>query len=158
MTRWSRRRRPSFIHSPVEADPASDAEVTAASERHKAAVEAASRRFLRTVGRAKRHVFEQAVRPYWQADQRVDDAVDIETVERWILRRVLELGWSPEAFSEFEQDIQYARSRRDLSGAQRVGKKYQWIALHEVLARAADNLEFAGQDQVMKQSGIVSSG
>ena len=57
----------------------------------------------------------------------------------WIFERVLELGWSPERFDEWETT--FVRPRDDRSGhkIERFGKKYQWIALSELLARIADN-------------------
>lgn len=62
-------------------------------------------------------------------------------VQRWLMNRVLELGWTHEppatpAASEYRADIRAAHK------PERLGKKYQWIAFHEILARAADHFEF----------------
>ncbi|MCQ3808413.1 MAG: hypothetical protein KTV16_14265 [Acidimicrobiia bacterium] len=64
----------------------------------------------------------------------------LEVIQRYVLRRVLDLGWTRERFSDFDQSI-----GRDLSHvtrkAERVGKKYQWIALHEILALVSDHYQ-----------------
>lgn len=59
-----------------------------------------------------------------------------EIAERAVFDRVLDLGWTPELFGNID------RGRRGgLDGVvERVGKKYQWIGLYEVLGRIADNL------------------
>ncbi|MFC7047868.1 hypothetical protein [Emcibacter nanhaiensis] len=63
--------------------------------------------------------------------------------QRWVCRRCYELGWSEELFSDFE--VAHARhidrSRRRI---ERIGKKYQWIAFYELLARLADNVHWVG--------------
>lgn len=67
---------------------------------------------------------------------------DEEWAGRWIAHRAIGMGWTPERFAEFEHE--YARnSGRESHKAERFGKKYQWIALHELLARLADNFHLA---------------
>ena len=65
-----------------------------------------------------------------------------ETGRRWVFERVLSLGWTPERFYEFERHL-VTQAWREASGgspkSERFGKKYQWIALRELLARVADN-------------------
>jgi len=63
---------------------------------------------------------------------------DSQLVARWVFTRVMDLGWRPERFAEFDHSIAASNSRTD-HGAERIGKKYQWIALHEALARVADH-------------------
>lgn len=61
---------------------------------------------------------------------------------RWIFRRVLQLGWTPALFGGYD-DIVASRGRHpDDNRTERIGKKYQWIAFHELLARIADNCHF----------------
>ncbi|MFC7861273.1 hypothetical protein ACFQ9D_09705 [Arthrobacter koreensis] len=64
--------------------------------------------------------------------------VNADWAGRWIATRVLEMGWTPERFERFERERDL-RSGRDSHKPERFGKKYQWIALHELLARLADN-------------------
>lgn len=50
------------------------------------------------------------------------------------------MGWSPELHGEFDEKRSdfYRRSNKP----ERIGKKYQWIAYHELLARLCDNFEY----------------
>ncbi|MEL0612907.1 hypothetical protein [Marinomonas arenicola] len=52
----------------------------------------------------------------------------------WIFEKY---GYDAELHGEFDSSIGSGRGRT--SSSERIGKKYQWIALHEVLARVADN-------------------
>jgi hypothetical protein len=70
---------------------------------------------------------------------------DLSLVQRWILQRVFELGWTLEKFGRFDRYIDY-QDMRDANKPERIGQKYQWIAYHEFLARVADNFEFRGED------------
>lgn len=65
-------------------------------------------------------------------------SVDAKWAGRWVAHRALELGWTAERFDDFES-TRDLRSGRDAHKVERIGKKYQWIALHELLARLADN-------------------
>jgi hypothetical protein len=58
---------------------------------------------------------------------------------RWIFQRVVSLGWKPELFGTFDRGRQFSDSGRSAHKAERFGKKYQWIAYHELLARIASN-------------------
>lgn len=64
--------------------------------------------------------------------------VDADWAGRWIANRAIELGWTSARFDEFERNHDL-RKGRDGHKAERFGKKYQWIAHHELLARLADN-------------------
>ncbi len=58
---------------------------------------------------------------------------------RWIFYRVISLGWTPKKFSDFDRMVGFDRGRRTPQ-VERVGKKYQWIAFYELLARLTDHL------------------
>jgi hypothetical protein len=66
---------------------------------------------------------------------------DLGIVQRWLFERVLELGWTEARFGEFDIRSQHPYTR-DPRTQERIGKKYQWIALHECLARISDNFHF----------------
>jgi hypothetical protein len=68
-----------------------------------------------------------------------------ELGQRWIFERVLSLGWTPERFAEFEDTYLRDRLGRESHKGERFGKKYQWIALRELLARIADNFHMTGE-------------
>lgn len=59
-----------------------------------------------------------------------------ELASCWVFDRVLSLGWTPDKFAEFDERCPYDSWEHK---AERFGKKYQWIALRELLARIADN-------------------
>ena len=54
---------------------------------------------------------------------------------KWIMERY---GYKEKLFGEYDKNIGYGRMRQVYPG-ERVGKKYQWIALHEMVARLSDN-------------------
>lgn len=55
---------------------------------------------------------------------------------KWIMKRY---GYKEELFGAYDKAIGSGRMRRVYPG-ERVGKKYQWIALHEMVARLSDNV------------------
>ncbi len=66
---------------------------------------------------------------------------DLKLIQRYVLWRVFDLGWTTERFGHFDRfDI---RSHgREASKRERIGKKYQWIAYHEMLAYIADHYQY----------------
>lgn len=63
--------------------------------------------------------------------------------QRWVCKRSHEFGWTEELFADFERMCSYGRSGGHSGGAmERVGKKYQWMAFHEFLARLSDNFHW----------------
>ena len=75
---------------------------------------------------------------------------DTTQFARWIARRVFELGWSADRFGRHDAPLGSGLAPQD--GAERVGKKYQWIAYHELLARLCDNFEFADPCRIGRAS------
>lgn len=63
---------------------------------------------------------------------------DTGLAQRWIFTRVLNLGFDPKIHSYFDKVVS-RHSHRTEHKAERIGKKYQWIALHEFLAFVSDN-------------------
>ncbi|MET4095818.1 hypothetical protein [Arthrobacter sp. UYCu712] len=68
----------------------------------------------------------------------VNDEYPARDARRWVFRRTLSLGWTPELFGLQDRTIGRGRGREGHK-AERWGKKYQWMAYHELLARVADN-------------------
>lgn len=66
---------------------------------------------------------------------------DLTMMQRYILSRVFELGWTKERFGNFDR-FEIGNHGRDSSKAERIGKKYQWIAYHEFLAFLSDHYQF----------------
>ncbi|MEW5552794.1 hypothetical protein ABGT22_23235 [Peribacillus frigoritolerans] len=61
--------------------------------------------------------------------------------QKWVCKRAYELGWSKEYFSDFERH-HASRGDRSTKRIERIGKKYQWIALYEFLALLSDNYHY----------------
>ncbi len=70
--------------------------------------------------------------------QRHKATFDTLWAQRWVCKRAHDLGWTVERFGEFDRSsISHGRNTHRI---ERIGKKYQWIAFHELLARLSDNL------------------
>ncbi|KAA6490854.1 hypothetical protein DXT98_01455 [Agrobacterium sp. ICMP 7243] len=66
--------------------------------------------------------------------------LDIPAMRRWVCKRAHDLGWTSERFAALERNL--GSSGRMEHRIERIGKKYQWIALHELTARMADHLTY----------------
>ena len=62
--------------------------------------------------------------------------VSVDHCRLWITKRAYELGWTADLFPNDERMTSSSRHENDL---ERIGKKYQRIALDELQARLADN-------------------
>ncbi len=66
---------------------------------------------------------------------------DLSQIQRYILKRVFDMGWTEQRFGQFDRySIGY--DGRAASKAERIGKKYQWIAYHEILAYISDRFQY----------------
>lgn len=65
--------------------------------------------------------------------------------QRWVCKRAYELGWKKELFEDFESHCSRGRDRGS-NLMERIGKKYQWIAFHQLLAHLADNLHWIDRE------------
>ena len=75
---------------------------------------------------------------------------DLHLIQRYVVKRVFYLGWTTERFEYFDNHvIQY--NGRNAAKAERIGKKCQWIAYHEICALVADNFQFRNE---MGSSGV----
>lgn len=66
---------------------------------------------------------------------------DLCHVQRYILKRVFDLGWTVERFGHFDRFV-VASDGRAASKPERIGKKYQWIAYHEMMAFLSDHFQY----------------
>lgn len=66
---------------------------------------------------------------------------DIHQIQRYILWRVFDLGWTTDRFGKFDR-FSKGYHGREAGKAERIGKKYQWIAYHEILAFIADHYQY----------------
>ena len=67
--------------------------------------------------------------------------LDTELIQRYVLWRVFDLGWTIERFGRFDLYVNLSHSRESRK-PERIGKKYQWIAYHEILAYLSDHHQF----------------
>jgi hypothetical protein len=63
--------------------------------------------------------------------------LDTELAQRWVARRAYEYGWTSRLFPH---DRGEGYTGRDRPRTERIGKKYQWLALSELAARLTDNV------------------
>ena len=66
---------------------------------------------------------------------------ELREIQRYVLWRVFDLGWTTKRFGQFDR-FSIGYHGRDASKAERIGKKYQWIAYHEIMALVADHYQY----------------
>ena len=97
------------------------------------------------LGKRKRQILDEFVIPYLHNPHQNENWFDLSIAQRWIFQKVLDLGWTAKRFGRFDSAVYRYRSYgRESHKSERIGKKYQWIAYHEFLARVSDNFEFKG--------------
>jgi hypothetical protein len=69
--------------------------------------------------------------------------VDPEAAKLWVAKRAYEFGWTKKRF-QHEVDSHDFRGDSGRPKVERIGKKYQWLALSELLCRLADNYWIGG--------------
>lgn len=67
---------------------------------------------------------------------------DVHDVQRFILGRVFDYGWSKTLHGSFDHDVSVHGRGRETSKPERIGKKYQWLAFHEILALMSDHYQY----------------
>ena len=72
--------------------------------------------------------------------------LNLDIIQRYVLWRAFDLGWTPERHGDLDWEIissaSYARVGRGDRKPERIGKKYQWIAYHEILAHVSDRHQY----------------
>lgn len=96
--------------------------------------------FIKTLKSKKKLEFSKFIVPYLNNKIPQDEHFNKAIAESFIFQRVLDLGWNPKLHAEFD-DNRHDLGRR-ANKPERIGKKYQWIALHELVARLCDNFEY----------------
>jgi hypothetical protein len=99
-------------------------------------------RLLKMLGKKKQQLFKEYILPHLTDPQGKEFNFDLSLAQCWILKRVFDLGWTIEKFGEFDRRMDRYSYGHEVSRAERIGKKYQWIGYHEFLACVADNFEF----------------
>ncbi|MBI4588370.1 MAG: hypothetical protein HY725_05990 [Candidatus Rokubacteria bacterium] len=83
-------------------------------------------------------------------DGRRPPRFDLRLIQRYVLWRVFDLGWTTERFGHFDR-FSIGYHGRGASKAERIGKKYQWIAYHEIMALVADHFRY--REQFREENG-----
>ncbi len=74
-------------------------------------------------------------------ESRLPPRFNLSEIQRYVLWRVFDLGWTTQRFGHFDRFYIGYRGR-EASKAERIGKKYQWIAYHEILAFISDHYQY----------------
>lgn len=101
-----------------------------------------------------RYVIESRVYRNWsrrklgvqEPNKDFPEKLDPKIAQRWIFNRVVKLGYSPELHNAFDKRIDCDNRWRAAHKAERIGKKYQWIAYHEFLALVSDHYKLRKKD------------
>ena len=112
------------------------------------AMESALAQFLGVLTPDQKVEVDVILRDRAQGGGEVPPRFDLSRIQRYVLKRVVELGWTLDKFAYFDERL--SSSTRGASKAERIGKKYQWIAYHEIVAFVADHYQYEmryGYDQ-----------
>ena len=121
----------------------------------------AEQEFVRTLRKKSRkyRLFSEHVAPYLadSNNYQEEDRFDGQLARRWMMGRIIQLGWTVERFGEFDWNADRWEARPDQSASsKRIGSKYQLIALYEVLARLSDN--FKVREDTWEKRGTIYEG
>jgi hypothetical protein len=105
----------------------------------------AAERFVECLDRGQIRTYRRLVDLQDRTPVREEFAFDLKLVQRFVLNRVFELGWTAARFGDFDREVNARDSGRSEHKAERMGKKYQWLAYYEALARIADNFTFSSR-------------
>lgn len=85
-----------------------------------------------------------------------DHTLSKRDMGQWIFRHVLDMGYTPERFRNYDGVIlhEHGGGRGKPVWAERIGKKYQWIALARLTARLSDNVEAQKDEWGPEPTGI----
>lgn len=103
--------------------------------------------FKKSLTIKKRGVFVKEIEPYLDDRGGINDPLkrfNIGLGKRLIFNEVVRLGWTSELHGKFDENLNRHKYDRSEHKSERIGKKYQWIALHKALSLIADNFKFIG--------------
>lgn len=104
---------------------------------------AAKNDFIKTLRGKKRKKFKNQIQHFLDDNLEIIDSFNMLIAQKWIFNKVFDLGWTAKKFGNFDRELSYdSKYYRSSKKPERIGKKYQWIAYHEFLARLSDNFEF----------------
>lgn len=74
----------------------------------------------------------------YKKGDKYNNSIDEKPIRRWIVNRVFELGYDYKIHGSYDISAENYNDRSE-NKVERIGKKYQWIALFEILASITDN-------------------
>jgi len=83
-------------------------------------------------------VLETSIIPYFNRKLNIENRSDW-SIRYWIVKRVFELGYNKNIHGSYDRSVSDFYYARHGNKVERIGKKYQWIAFHEILAMLSDN-------------------
>ena len=94
-------------------------------------------------------------RGLWNESNETPQWLDLGIIRRYILHRVVDFGWNGQDFGWFDVTVHHEHNpSREARKPERIGKKYQWLALYEILAYISDRYQyFQRWDQVQRYRG-----
>lgn len=98
-----------------------------------------------------RYIFQSALSHFSYPNN-----VTMQKLSNWAIKRIFNLGYDVKLHGQFDRHVNYNPASSSTPKRERIGKKYQWIALHELLARVSDNFGFkeeSGSSKVEKYEG-----
>lgn len=102
-----------------------------------------------------RYIFQHGITSFkHDYENRYDFISDMHNIA---IKRIFDLGYNGYLHGEFDNRIATGYYR-GAPNVERVGKKYQWIAYHELLAYLSDKYEIAEDSWSNKSSGYLFSG
>jgi hypothetical protein len=104
-------------------------------------IKAAGTRFLSLLSPSEQQRFWSDAAEYIGLEvknKRMDPlTIDVSAARRWVARRAYAIGWTKKLFpKDVDSRDSGSRARPSL---ERIGKKYQWLALQQLLCSLADN-------------------
>ena len=97
-------------------------------------------RFLAALSDEQQTVYEEIK----AARDAPEPRLSLEVIQRYVLWRAFDLGWTIERFGDLDWRISdgHSNARSDTRKPERIGKKYQWIGYHEILAHISDRYQY----------------
>jgi hypothetical protein len=110
-------------------------------------VEECETKFINILNKSEKKYYSQIMMPVLFPERTQQGYLDIpkfdvDFAKRWITERAYGYGWNNKLFPNDEGSREISHERAKI---ERIGKKYQWLALSEFLARLSDNVWSIGR-------------
>jgi SAM-dependent methyltransferase len=118
----------------------------AAIKRHALQVRTAEQNLLKLLTPEERRRYRVEAKPWLNSEVHNKKSeplkVDVAAAKRWVARNAYGYGWNKQLF-QHESGSSY-EYKNDRSLVERIGKKYQWLALSKLLCGLSDNYWIGG--------------